>query len=398
MLSRLRVATVAAIALAGAALPSAAIGSSIVYQCGLNLCRIAPDGSGQAQVTTDGTSVRPYTWPSLSRDGTRMAWIRNGDLFLGDAGAQAATGPVVRSAIYDVIRPDGAQVGALVMSYVFHGAYYYAYDAAGETVFSGPEPANYSLGWGPSNEVLLPWADAASSKIGICTAAPDPQGGWMCVTRVAQDATNDLNYPAVSPDGRTLAVVVGSRNDSGGRIALYDYASHTFVRFVTAGPVDALPSWSPDSARIVFQRGGGTATALYVVSADGAGERLLVGGGAQTPTWGGPADATGGGAAARGLQIAGEQRGRHVHAKLTVLTAGSTVAARLTTTSGRLLGSTTKRGTRAGTLKLTVPLNRTGRSALRRARALKLKLKLKIAVTAPSGTRTTLAGTLRLRR
>ena len=54
--------------------------ATIVYGCGLNLCTVAPDGTGAKQLTTDGTSGMPYTWPSLSRDGSRMSFIRNGAL------------------------------------------------------------------------------------------------------------------------------------------------------------------------------------------------------------------------------------------------------------------------------------------------------------------------------
>ncbi len=381
-LSLLAAVTALVAGLALAAPPARA--SSIVYACGLNLCSIGADGTGQRQVTSDGTSTRPYTWPSLSRDGARMSWIRNGDLFIGTPAATPAVGPIVRSAQYAVLRPDGAQVGALVMSFVFFGDYLYVYDAGGATVFDGPSPANYSLGWAPDGTVLLPWH--GDPKIGICAIARDPDGGWACARRVAADPGADLDFPAVSPDGRLLAV------QDAGRIAVFDYASGAFLRFVTAGPTDTAPTWSPDSAAIAFQRGDSASTTeVRVVGADGTGERRLAGGGAQTPSWGGPADA-----AARTLRADATQRGASVRATVVVTRAGSRMSGKLTTTSGRAVGTLSKRGLKAGTLRLTVPLGAGGRSALRRAG--KLRLRLRVTVTPPTGRAVTLSRSLTLRR
>lgn len=398
-MSRWSLALVGTVVLAGLA-PAPARASSIVYSCGYDLCAIAPDGSGQHPVTTDGTSTSPYTWPSLSLDGTRMSWIRNGDLFLGTAAAQPSVGPIVRSAQFARLRADGAQIAALVMSFVFTGDFLYVYDAAGATLVSGPRPDGYSAGWAPDGTVLVPWAGTAKS--GICTIAQDPATTtWNCATRVAEDPAADLNFPAVSPDGRLLAV------DDGGRIAIFDYATHALLRTVTAGPTDTTPAWSPDSASVTYQRGSGGATEIRVVGADGSGDRLLAAG-AQTPTWGGPADVApapgptpapgpSGAAVARSLTAARRQRGRSVRARVVITTAGARLRATLTTTAGRrrTLGTLTRSGLPAGTTTLRLPLNAAGRAALRRSGELRMRLTL--AVTA-AGTTTRLTAPVRLRR
>lgn len=379
-------------------LPVAPAGAStVIYSCGRDLCAIAPDGTGGRQLTSDGTDVRPYTWPSLSQDGTRMAWIRNGDLFLGNAAAQPSVGPVVRSAQFARLRPDGAQVAALVMSFVFTGDFLYVYDSGGATVLSGPRPDAYSAGWAPDGSLLVPWS--FDGHVGICTIAQDPATKtWDCATRVARDPAADLNFPAVSPDGRLLAV------DDGGRIAVFDVGSHALLRTVTAGTTDTAPVWSPDSAAIAYQRGSGGSTEVRVVGADGSGDRLLAAGG-QAPTWGGPADtaaptpapAPTAGAVARSLSVTRSQRGRSVRARITIATTGARLRATLTTTSGRrrTLGTLTRKGLYAGSLSLKVPLSTAGRSALKRAGT--LKLRLTVAVTA-GGTTTTLTAPVRLRR
>src|SRR5262245_45151018 len=60
-------ALAAAAALGGAA-PAAA--DSLLFRCGDNICRAAPDGSVRGQLTTDGRAGGPaYQWLSASRDG-----------------------------------------------------------------------------------------------------------------------------------------------------------------------------------------------------------------------------------------------------------------------------------------------------------------------------------------
>src|SRR5512135_498050 len=87
----------AALTICVAFAPAQASASFIVYGCGVNLCRVAPDGTGMRQITTDGTEAANYHWPSLSRGGQRMSWLRGADLMLGDANARAAVGPMERS-------------------------------------------------------------------------------------------------------------------------------------------------------------------------------------------------------------------------------------------------------------------------------------------------------------
>ena len=61
-----------AVALFAAAAPAAA--DSLLYRCDGNICRVAPDGSANKQLTTDGRPEGPaYSWLSASRDGSRMA-------------------------------------------------------------------------------------------------------------------------------------------------------------------------------------------------------------------------------------------------------------------------------------------------------------------------------------
>ena len=104
---------VAALLLAGfGALPASSAASSIVYRCGspANLCRVNPDGTGQQQLTTDGSSAA-YHGASLDLAGDRMVFTRDtSDLFAADGNVHNVVGPISRFATVPKISFDGTQV------------------------------------------------------------------------------------------------------------------------------------------------------------------------------------------------------------------------------------------------------------------------------------------------
>lgn len=263
-----------------AASPASAV---IVFECSDNLCRINGDGTGRTQITTDGTATNDYHWPSLSRDGTRMSWIRHGGLFLGTANAGGAVGPMTGLADYQVIRPDGQQVAALSWG-VYSQTYVYVYNANGSIAVSGVHPDDPSIGWTPGGQLLLPWSLSSGSlpeTVGICAVSADTTS---CTTRLAYNPLLNFADPAVSPDGRLLAVSVKQRSSNpGGYVGLFDMSTHAWVRALTNGTQDTNISWSSDGTRLVFQRG----MELYTVGvADTPGaEKLLTSG--ESPSWGG---------------------------------------------------------------------------------------------------------------
>jgi hypothetical protein len=94
--------------------PAAAVASSsvIVYDCAPNLCRIAPDGTGMTHLTSDGqagTSMA-YGGPSLSRDGSKLAFAFNNHIFVSDANANNRGAPIATTGLSALMRPDGGQL------------------------------------------------------------------------------------------------------------------------------------------------------------------------------------------------------------------------------------------------------------------------------------------------
>jgi WD40 repeat protein len=62
-------------------------------------------------------------------------------------------------------------------------------------------------------------------------------------------------YPRLSPDGKRIALAVGSGDQAS--ISLYDLVSATLVRLTEAGMPSERPEWSPDGQRVLYRTEGG---------------------------------------------------------------------------------------------------------------------------------------------
>ena len=260
--------------------------SEIVYTCGYNLCAVNPDGTGATQLTSDGSGQAGYSSPSLSRDGSKLAFAYGGKAFIGSPAAPThATGGFSNYVQGVWLRPDGGQVLTyeLLPPFINHFCLYSTV-GVGE---SCPWSAEGLPNWGADDSHIVfprrPGVAPNNMQIYSC-----PSVGTCTIA--ASNPNHDLYYPAVSPDGSTVAVTVEAGPLGGkqykGSIAIYTLAVGSLLRYLTAetDTEDALPAWSPDGNQIAFVRG----SAIYVAAAAGTpgSERLLVANGSD-PTWGG---------------------------------------------------------------------------------------------------------------
>jgi Tol biopolymer transport system component len=109
---------------------------------------------------------------------------------------------------------------------------------------------------GSGGQAVVTWFDQQGNPVGT---VGDP---------------GDYAFPAISPDGRRVAVAVGpgaSRD-----IWILDVARGSSTRFTFDPARDDFPAWSPDGKWIAFSSNRGGQMDLYIKPADGSGEEKLL--------------------------------------------------------------------------------------------------------------------------
>ena len=278
-----------------------AAADSLLYRCGANVCRVAPDGTGRTQLTTDGRAGGPaYTWLSATRSGSRLAVVegiigvcprRRRPSRQRTAATQwrlcwlprsPRTAPRSRRSSCSArltpppfMAPPGSPPTLGLHPYLFLAAA----DGQGRGVVARDV---VDAAWIGPRLLRSDRSSQAPFGRGLCLLAVNT--GFACERDLARDPANDLSAPAISPDGRLIAVARSpAAQDAGtGPIVLYDTATGQFSRELTTGAGDGFPAFSPDSRRVAFNRGND----IYVTAVDGrpGSERRIVSGGLQ-PQW-----------------------------------------------------------------------------------------------------------------
>jgi phosphate transport system substrate-binding protein len=163
-----------------------------------------------------------------------------------------------------------------------------AFDAAR----GGPDRRIYFLGTADNQQynIEIPGEQAAwspnSNQVVYRSGRDGKQGIWISNRddSGAHNITNEGNdsFPSWSPDGRSIAF----HRDAGGNVDVYvmDTDGGDIRRLTDAPGPDTLPTWTPDG-RIVFRSARSGSWGIYIMNADGSGQRQIIANADPGPDW-----------------------------------------------------------------------------------------------------------------
>ena len=267
------------------AVPASASASRIVYHCAPDLCVVNPE-TGTAQPLTNDGAANPYRYPSISRNGLKVAALRANDVMVGDYGTNLTQRWIGERSINDVaMAPDGAGV-AESHSYVENrygcpltgGCLELVDRSSTEISLGDPENTLRFRGGGGVGFLgagaMVISAYAIGDKLHVLCVVDTPTvKDAPCTVRVS--SPTGLSGPDGSPDGRLIVVSVAGEPSA---VTLYDAASGAPIRELAKG---TQATFSPDGTQVAFAGPDGW---IYTVPTAGGTPRKLVQG--LSPSWG----------------------------------------------------------------------------------------------------------------
>jgi serine/threonine-protein kinase len=250
------------------------------------LWRVPATGGEPRQVTRIDTTreERSHRWPAVLPDGNTVLFT---------------VGVASRPGDYDDGRIDAVRLDTGERRTVLQGARMARYSATGHIVFQRRQALlavrfdaarletlgePFSIREGAGGETSSGAGYFAVSATGVLAYAPESaipgERALVLVDRQGRETELAVppaayNTPRFSPDGRRLAMGVGSANAADDDVFLLDLSSQRLQR-LTFGQGHGMPLWSPDGRAVVYTKGRSGDTGLAQKAADGSGEEVLV--------------------------------------------------------------------------------------------------------------------------
>lgn len=226
-----------------------------------------PDGSAQTNLTQTPNVVEE--WPAWNPDGTRLVYTRTGDLWLVDADGFAPTRIPV---------PGGPNMAAFrpktnLISYTRFGdsdtdIFTIRQDGQNETRILNNPYGDYCGRWNADgSKIVFSTYDDANNTPNIFVANPDGSGQHK-ITFSKTDRS-----PCWSPDGQQ--VVFESHRTGKEQIYIVDADGTGEKRLTYSAADDRYPVFSPDGKKIAFASNRDGDFEIFVMNVDGTGQTQL---------------------------------------------------------------------------------------------------------------------------
>jgi len=218
---------------------------SIVFESGDRLGLISP--SGTLRLLTKAVTAQQ---PRMTDDGKGILYVnqqRGSNVMYYDIAADTAFS-VLEEASESQLLPTGH----LLYASITGGLYAVRFDQAKRKTEGSPIPVQLDVqasgGIGPflvTRSGTLEYRAGVDAEYRVMIRDPDGKVDTLPM------ASKVLSYAVFSPDGKQLALTIGSARGTNRHTAIYDFARGTLTRFTGAGGGHA-PIWSPDGTRLAY--------------------------------------------------------------------------------------------------------------------------------------------------
>ena len=268
------------------ALPASAAwspGGLIVYSVeGSGLHAISADGSGARQVTKFAAGDEAHTNPLFLPGATHLAFTAMKPQGKGRMAMEIRTASLTSGEIAST-NLDGRVVGFAdgLLMYMTQDAALRAqpWDVRTMSASGSDRPLRQTDQNAPTTDVRFAVSPADVLAFRGGTNRNRQQLTWFDKSGTKLNTLGDINSysnPAISPDGRRVAVGVKSAQSDARDIWVFDVARNTPTRLTHDPSDDLAPAWSPDGTQIAFSSDRLGVRDIYVTPASGLGPDELV--------------------------------------------------------------------------------------------------------------------------
>lgn len=230
-----------------------------------------PDGTGLINLTNNAASDIGSSW---SPDGNRVAFRRNGDIYVVDR-VQGGETRLTYDPATDrgpAWSPDGSRIAFMSFRTGYSDVFVARPDGTGLVNLTNSPSDDDEVSWSPDGSQVI-FSSNRTGNYELFVINADGTGLTNLTNSPARDGT-----PAWSPDG--LHIAFWSDRDGNGLVGngdlyLMDADGSNVVRLTVDPENSSAPVWSPDGTRIAFTREQGSFYEIYVMTPSGSGTTRL---------------------------------------------------------------------------------------------------------------------------